>query len=194
MGSDSAPVELVMFGDFECPGCGQYFRLTEPDVRTRLIETGKVRFRFRDWPIPEVHPATLVAHNAAWCAGAQGKFWPMHDTIFAGQLEWSQFANGKPMGVDKIMKRYASKLGLDTKAFDACLDSRIYESQIRASRNDAQALGVGGTPTFMVGTHMLPTGHASYDEIKALVDSGIADAKKKAPSSTKAPRDSAKKQ
>lgn len=182
-GSDKAPVEIVMYGDFECPGCGQFATLTEPDVESRLVKSGAVRFRFMDYPLPSIHKATLTAHNAAACAGAQDKFWPMHDSIYNEQHEWSTFANGRDMNAPKIMKRFAKEIGLDTKAFDACLDAKQLEKQIRANYEEGVRLGVGSTPTFIIGIRMI-SGAQPYDVIKRLVDSAAADAKKLSTSST----------
>ena len=182
-GSDKAPVEVVMYGDFECPGCGQFAQLTEPDVESRLVKTGAIRFRFMDYPLPSIHKATLTAHNAAACAGAQNKFWAMHDTIYNEQHEWSTFANGHDMNAPKIMKRYAKEIGLDTKTFDTCLDTHQFETQIRANRAAGDRVGLQFTPTFVIGIRMI-TGAQPYDVIKKLVDSATADAKKLAPTSS----------
>jgi protein-disulfide isomerase len=176
-GSEKAPIEIVMYGDFECPGCGQFARMTEPDVEKNLVKTGAIRFRFMDFPLPSVHKATLVAHNAAACAGVQGKFWEMHDRIYNLQHEWSWFANNRDMNAPKVMKRYAEELGLDTKAFGTCLDTHQLELQIRANREEGVRVGVPATPTFVIGIRMI-SGAQSYDVIKKLVDSATADAKK----------------
>jgi protein-disulfide isomerase len=99
----------------------------------------------------------------------------MHDSVYAGQFEWSTFANGRDMNAPKIFKRYAKSIGVDTKAFATCLDSRQFDGQIKANQNYGISLGVSGTPTFVIGKRM--TSRLSYDVIKALVDSALADAK-----------------
>jgi protein-disulfide isomerase len=176
IGSDSAPVEILMVGDFECPGCGQFFLLTEPEVRSRLVATGKARYRFMDYLFPpSVHPSNIYAHNAAACANAQGKFWEMHDSLFTNQVSWSEFRNHRDMNPTKIFKRYAKQIGLDTKAFDGCLDTRQFEPQVRANMQYSQSLNVGSTPTLIIGKRMVPG--TSYDVVKALVDSATAEAK-----------------
>jgi protein-disulfide isomerase len=169
MGSESAPVEIVMFGDFECPGCGRWTNITEPDVKERLVKTGQARFVYMDFPLPG-HPSTNDAHLAASCAEPQGKFWEMHDRIFANQHEWSQMANGRDMNAPRIFKRYARELGLNTGAFNTCFDSREFDPQIRANYNYGVALGVNSTPTFRIGDRLLP-GLLPYDVVKAIVDS-----------------------
>ena len=182
-GSDKAPVEIVMYGDFECPGCGQFATLTEPDVVARLVKTGAARLRFMDFPLPSIHKATLTAHNAAACAGLQNKFWPMHDSIYNEQHQWSTFANGRDVNAPKIMKRFAKDIGLDTKTFDGCLDTKQLERQIRANYEEGVRVGVAATPTFVIGIRMI-SGAQPYDVIKKLVDSAAADAKKLSTSST----------
>lgn len=177
MGSDSAPVEITMFGDFECPGCGQFATVTEPDVRARIVNTGLARFRFLDFPLT-VHKNTLTAHNAASCAGAQGKFWEMHDRIYLEQPNWSDLVQGKDSKDPvKAMRGYASALGIDMARYDACMTNGDFQLQIRANEQEGERLGVNGTPTFFIGRRMLGPGSPPYDLLKATVDSAIADAK-----------------
>ena len=177
IGSDSAPVEIVMFGDFECPGCGRFADVTEYDVRNNLVIPGIVRYRFADFPLVNIHPTAMPAHNAAACANAQGQFWPMHDRIYRLRHEWSTAANGRDMGAAKVFKRYARELKLDGAAFDTCYDTRPHEAEIVASVEAGTKLGVGGTPTIIVGKRMMNVGNRlpSYDDIKAYVDSALAD-------------------
>ncbi len=172
MGSPDAPVEIIEFGDFECPGCGHFATVTEPDVRERLVATGQARFRFVDLPLTSIHPNTLAAHNAAACANDQGKFWEMHDRIFYGQVEWNTQATANP---GRVLKGYAKELGLDSREFDSCLDSRRHQRQIEANRMEAERLRVGGTPTFIIGSRMISQ-RFSYDVIKAYVDTAAAEA------------------
>jgi len=184
MGSEAAPVEIVEFGDFECPICGQFSVVTEPDVRDRLVKTGAARFRFMDFPLQQ-HLATLVAHNAAACAGAQNKdkFWDMHDKIFLGQHEWSTFANGRDMNAPKVMKRYAKEIGLDESTFGTCLTNREQQRQIQANQAEGEKLGINSTPTFIVGAQRAP-GALPYDVIKKMVDAAT-EAAKTAPATKK---------
>jgi protein-disulfide isomerase len=188
MGSESAPVEIVEFGDFECPVCGQFSVITEPDIRDRLVKTGQARFRFMDFPLAQ-HLATLVAHNAAACAGAQGneKFWEMHDKIFLGQPEWSTFANNRDMNAPKVMRRYAEEIGLDEDAFSTCLDNNEHQLQIRANQEEGMKMGIGSTPTFIIGSQRV-IGAQPYDVLKKMVE----EAAKSAPPPAKAIGDTAR--
>src|SRR5215216_4069221 len=106
LGKPDAPVQVIEFADFECPACAQFATLAEPDVRKRFIEPGLISYRFYDYPLA-MHKNTWHASNAAACADEQGKFWEMHDQIFAGQTEWNGESGENP---DKAFKRYAKEL------------------------------------------------------------------------------------
>lgn len=171
LGKPDAPVKLVEFGDFECPTCGEFATVTEPDVRARLVNTGIVQFQFYDFPL-EMHKNTWAAHIAASCAEAQGKFWEMHDRVFAGQTEWNGEATGNPK---KVLLRYARELGLDTGAWEACLDTQQPVPRIKANAAEGIRRNVNGTPTFFIGDKQV--GPSGYDAIKKLVDEALAAAK-----------------
>jgi len=173
MGSDSALVEVVEFGDFECGVCGSFATLTEPDVRARLVMTGQIRFRFMDNPLSG-HRYTWPAHMAAWCAGEQGKFWEMHDAIFQNQDRW---VRPRP---EKVLANLAQSVGVGMEQYDACMSSGKYRAQIQANMEEGQRRGVGGTPTFFFGRKVIPT-IVNYDTFKANVDSLLKEAKAAAP-------------
>jgi protein-disulfide isomerase len=173
-GRPDAPVEIIEYADFECPGCGQFAAVTEPDIRSKLIDTGEARFRFMDHPLIEIHQNTMAASLAAACANEQGKFWEMHDRIFMGQPDWSGYATANPK---KFFKQYAGELGADVAKWEQCFDDQKLVAQIEANRNEGLQRGIRSTPTFIVGGRML-TGAPTYDNIKALVDSAKADAGK----------------
>jgi protein-disulfide isomerase len=148
LGNPNAPVELIEFGDFECPACGSYAELAEAEVRAKYVTTGKVRFRFIDFPL-SVHQNTLNASNAAACADEQGKFWEMHDLIYSTQYEWNGSATGNP---DPFFKGLAKRIsGLDAGKFDECLDSRRMLPKVQSHLKIANDRGVGSTPTFVIG-------------------------------------------
>ena len=172
LGNPAAPVTITEFADFECPACGNFATITEPDVRERLVNTGKANVRFYDFPL-EIHKNTWQASHAAACANDQGKFWEMHDRLFAGQNEWNGEATGNPT---KVHRGYAQQLGLDVAKWEECVESQVHQPEIAANRAEAIRLGVGSTPTFIIGGRMLP-GSLPYDEIARLV----AEATKAAP-------------
>jgi protein-disulfide isomerase len=164
-GDPNAPVQILEFGDFECPGCAQYALITGPDVMKRLVETGEVSFRFFDFPLTDIHPNSAAAHNAAHCANEQGKFWEMHDQLFAGQPDWNSQATRTPK---RIFRRYADAIGLDGEKWNECYDSGRMLAQINANRNEGTRLRVGRTPTFIIGNRMYSEG-LSYDEMRSAV-------------------------
>ena len=163
IGSDSAPVEIVEYADFQCPACGHFAVLSGPDVKQRLVQTGLVRWRFRDFPL-EIHDKALVAHHAAACANEQGRFWEMHDQLFFKQREWSE--SSRPQ---RLFRDYAAGIGADPDQFEQCMDEQRYLARIQATRNEVMALGVGSTPSFDIGQFRV-TGSIPYDSVKVLVD------------------------
>ncbi|MEX2181249.1 MAG: thioredoxin domain-containing protein [Gemmatimonadaceae bacterium] len=163
-GDPNAPVQVVEFADFECPGCGYYATVTGPDVARLLVETGEISFRFVDLPLSG-HLNSVAAHNAAHCAHEQGKFWEMHDRIFNGQHEWNTQATRAPK---KVLERYARAVGVDIAQWNECYDSERMLPQILANRTEAERLRVSSTPTFLIGNRMVP-GNVSYDQFRAYV-------------------------
>lgn len=184
-GSPDALVKVVEFADFECPGCGYFANITEPDVVTNLIETGEISFRFMDFPL-EGHRNSVPAHNAAACANEQGKFWEMHDAIFANQDRWNGLATQNPKGV---LQDLAEMVGLDVGAWEDCYDSGRMLAQIAANRDEGRRLGVRGTPTFIINGRMIMSdGVPTYDQIVQLVtEAKVAAMAAASESASKAP-------
>jgi protein-disulfide isomerase len=175
LGKADAPVQVMEFGDFECPHCGDWSSVTEPDVRSRLINTGIVAFRYFDFPLAGFRNS-WTAHLAASCADEQGKFWEMHDKLYGNQTEWNAIATTDPV---KVIRRYAVDLGLDAKAWEKCVSTQKPAARIKGNQAEGTRRNVKGTPTFVIGDKMVPS--VSYDQFKALVDSALAAAQKKAP-------------
>jgi protein-disulfide isomerase len=137
LGETHAPVQLVEFGDFECPNCRQ----AAPAVKLLLEHfPGRICFVFRHFPLEEVHPHALLAAEVAEVAGAQGRFWPMHDLLFEHQLHLKG-AN---------LRSYAERLQLDMARYAAELDDHIYLQRIREHVQIARNSGARGTPTFFI--------------------------------------------
>ncbi len=166
-GSPDALVEIVEFADFECPGCAYFAALTEPDVMSRLVATGEVRFRFMDFPLSDIHRNAVAAHNAAACANEQGKFWEMHDQLFQSQDRWNSQASRRPKPIFAELARTA---GLDAAAWEECYDSERMLPQILANRREGERRRVGGTPTFIIGNRMFSEAGVSYDELRKMVE------------------------
>ena len=166
IGKVDAPVKILEFADFECPSCGGWATVTEPDVRSRIINAGLANLTYYDFPLTQ-HRNTLAASNAAACADEQGKFWQMHDRIFQAQDEWNGEATEAPK---PFFKRYAAEVGLDVSKWEACYDARKYQKRISANLAEGLRRGVNSTPTFLIANRLYP-GMRSYDELKKIVDS-----------------------
>jgi protein-disulfide isomerase len=171
LGNANAPVQILEFADFECPACGNFAVITEPDVRTRIVNTGLASYRFFDFPLP-MHKNTMAASNAAACAADQGKFWEMHDELFRNQPEWNGEATDNPK---KVFLGYAKALGLNADTFEKCFDDDPHMPRIMANQAEGTRRKVQSTPTFVIGTRVIP-GAMSYDVFKAYVDSATKEA------------------
>ena len=163
MGAPSAPVEVEEYADFECPACQQFAVLTLPDVRDRLINTGQVRWRFRDFPLYQTHLKSPAAHEGAACAAEQGKFWEMHDQLYYNQNKWVEARN-----TEKAVREYAKAVGVDLSKYDDCVDSHRYQARIAASAKVGESRGVNSTPTLIVDGMLIPGG-LTYDSLKVIV-------------------------
>jgi protein-disulfide isomerase len=171
LGSPGAPVQVLEFADFECPACGNFAMISEPDVRQRVIATGAASIRYFDDPLP-MHKNTWAASNAAACADDQGKFWEYHDRLFQLQDQWNGDATSRPRGV---MKQIAKDLGLNVDQWETCFDNQTHLRRIQANQAEAERRGVNQTPTFVIGSRMIP-GALSADAFKAYVDTARAEA------------------
>jgi protein-disulfide isomerase len=166
LGSATAPVEVVEFADFQCPHCGEFANVQFPTIREQLINTGQLRWRFRDFPLG--FPWSRVSALAGQCAGEQGKFWEMEDALFQQQAAWGR-SSSNPSAAFRDLAR---GIGVDLDKYNACMDSQRYAGRIEASHRDGAARGVTGTPTFFVNGRELDNNHfGNSDAFKNLVDS-----------------------
>lgn len=165
MGDSTAPVEVTEYSDFECPFCAQFATVQMPTIREQLVTTGKVRWRYRDFPIPGHQYGRFAAH-AAQCAGEQGKFWEMHDQLFYHH-QWAQ--TGKDPS--RLFRDFARDAGVDLTRYDACMTSGRYASRIEFSRQEGLGKLVDGTPTFYINGKKFTGPRANSDVFKAIADS-----------------------
>ena len=140
-GADAARVTIVEVSDFECPFCGRYSRDIRPQIESEYVRTGRVRYAFINMPIEARHKNAFKAGEAAACAGDQGKYWEMHDRLFANQAAIRLIH----------LPIHAQALGLKADVFKACLDSGRHAEEIRRDTAMALKAGVTGTPTFFLG-------------------------------------------
>lgn len=141
-GSADAPLTVVEFSDFQCPACATHALDVQPLVDAELIESGKVHWVFKHFPL-RIHPQAFAAAAAAECAGDQGAFWAMHDLLFARQEDWSV------TDVDDALAELAAELDLDVEQFTSCTASRQALERVLPDLFDAQGV-VTSTPTFIV--------------------------------------------
>ncbi|MBA3614258.1 MAG: DsbA family protein [Nitrospirales bacterium] len=141
LGEIDAPVTIVEFSDYQCPFCQRYSLTVFPVLKREYIDTGKVRYVFRDFPLSSIHQQAEKAHESAHCAGEFNQYWEMHDALFQNQ---------KDLTVPSL-KQYAADLGLDPTTFESCLDSGKYQAGIQQDVDDGAAAGIRGTPSFFIG-------------------------------------------
>jgi len=177
-GKADAPVTLLEYSDYQCPFCARVFNDVLPTLQEEYIDSGKMKFVMREYPLSNLHKDATNAAIAAECAGVQGKYWSMHDLLYANQKE---------LGVDNL-KTFAADIGLDTAKFNACLDGKETEKEVRADMASGAKLGVRGTPGFFLGLtdssdpdkvdlKVFIRGAQSIDQFKASIDDLLDSAK-----------------
>ena len=163
-GPDNAPVTLVEYGDFECPHCGRAEPLVQ-GIRRQLGD--RLRFVFRHFPLSEAHPHAQAAAEASEAAGAQGKFWEMHDIIFRNQRALET----------KDLVDYAAEVGVDSKRVAKELAEGVYRRKVRDDFRGGIRSGVNGTPTFFINGARFDGNWADRDEfLQALGDAASVSA------------------
>jgi protein-disulfide isomerase len=176
MGNAAAKITLVEVSDYHCPFCRRNAVQTFPQVTADYVATGKARYVFVDYPIAQLHPDAFKSHEAADCAGEQGKYWEMHATLF----------KEAPAKDAATLTARAQAVGLDTGKFASCLSSGRHAADINASIARMEKLGIGGTPATLIG--LTPRdggpmqivgyvyGAKPYSEFKAQIDAVLAKA------------------
>lgn len=143
-GQANAPVVIMEFADFQCPGCGRFATFSKPLMKD-YVDNGTVRFVWYDFPLVQIHKNAMLAARAGRCANEQNQFWAFHDVIFARQTEWSESDEAS-----ELFTGYAEQAGADRGAFTTCLRSDKYQKEVSESYQLGNTLGVGGTPTIFV--------------------------------------------
>jgi protein-disulfide isomerase len=167
-GNKDAKVTVVEFADFRCPFCERFYTDTEPQLLKDYVDTGKVKFVFRNYAF--LGAASTVAANAAECANEQGKFWEMYDYLYKNQPDESDTSM---YTVDNLTSGAATAIGLNTDQFSSCLSANKYDKNQAADLAEGQSIGVSGTPTFYInGTQLV--GAQPYASIKAVIDQELA--------------------
>lgn len=149
-GPASAPVTLIEYSDFQCPACAG----TEPLVR--LLKEGygdRIRIVYRHFPLTSIHDKAQITAEAAEAAGAQGKFWEMHDLLFERQGEWAHLPVDQ---MPQVLAGYAKELGLNVDRFTRDLQAHTFQAKVTGQYQDATAMGLPGTPSFILNGRFVP--------------------------------------
>ncbi len=165
MGDPNAPVHIIEYGDFQCPYCLKFWAETEPQLIEEYVNTGKVYFEFRSFPI--IGPESTWAAEAAYCAGDQNKFWEYHDTLF---LNWT----GENVGdfTKERLVQYAEALNLNTGEFESCLNEEKYKGRVEQDKAEGEANGVYATPTFLINGFRLE-GSQPFSVLKDYIEQAL---------------------
>lgn len=169
-GNPDAKVWLVMASDFQCPACKLWHDQHSSEIMRDYVETGKVRFAYTNFPLDHIHPNARDASEAAMCAAAQGKFWGVHDRLFAGQSEWAPLPDAVPN-----FRRIVAEAGVDTTAWNQCLVDDVMLPLVDADQARGRAGGVTQTPYFLVGKRKVG-GAIPARYLRPLLDSALVEA------------------
>jgi protein-disulfide isomerase len=170
-GAETAPVWLVEISDFQCPFCKQWHDETFAKIDQEYVKTGKVRMAYLNFPLTRIHKNAQVAAEAAMCAGVQGKFWELHESLFQTQKSWADLKS--PLAVFDSLARAAK---VDPKGWNSCMTTHATAKLIQADRDRSTQSGVESTPTFFIGDRAL-AGAYPVDTFRVAIDQAIAKLK-----------------
>ncbi len=168
MGSPDATVTIVEFTDYQCPFCQRHSLQTLPQIKKEYVDTGKVKYVLKNFPLTQIHPHAISAAEAAECAGEQGKYWEMHEKLFSEQKQWAGSNDASA-----VFKSFAKELGLDEKAFDECMTSERYKDKIMADQKEGIAAGVTGTPAFFINGQFI-SGAQPFQVFQQMIEQALA--------------------
>lgn len=173
-GDSAAPVWLLVVSDFQCPFCKTWHDDTYGTLVREYVQPGKVRLAYLNLPLRS-HQHAVPTAEAAMCAGVQGRFWAMHDAIFATQRRWSALPD-----VSATMDTLAQGIGVAMDPWRTCMRDRLTAPLVAADAERAQQIGVNSTPTFLVMRGGTPVrglaGAFPADSFRVILDAALADA------------------
>lgn len=172
LGDLDAPVTIVEFSDFQCPYCGVFYSDAYQQIKANYVDTGKVKFVFRDFPLSG-HPGAYPAALAAECVREQGgddMYYKMHNKLFENQ----EALQSEPTVRAGILAGYAEELGVDVDTYNECVNNETYKDEIYADQNDATGVGISGTPTFIINGKVL-IGAEPYGEFSKVIEEALAE-------------------
>lgn len=170
-GAESAPVWLVEVSDFQCPYCKQWHDQSFAAIDKEYVRTGKVRLAYLNYPLTSIHKNAQAAAEAAMCASVQGKFWPLHESLFETQPRW-EGTEDPTSTFDSL----AVAAGANQAAWRRCMSSHATAALIEADRDRTSGAGVSSTPTFFIGDRKLE-GAYPVDSFRVAIDAAIAKAR-----------------
>jgi protein-disulfide isomerase len=173
-GSPTAPIWVIEVSDFQCPYCKQWHEQTYHKLREEFVRTGKVRLAYINFPLAQ-HIHARPAAEAAMCAGAQGRFWEMHDALYTNQGRWSVLTSSTA-----YFESLARDTGVDLARWRQCVQSGKMKPWIQADQDRARAAGAASTPSFMIGDRIL-IGAQPIETLRAAIDSALARSRKTTP-------------
>ncbi len=159
-GSKNGEVSIIEYADFQCPACKAYASVVSQIIKKYPND---VRLTFRHFPLISIHKNALLAATYAEAAGEQGKFWEMHDALFANQEEW-----GEALDAERKILAYGAALGLDVKALEATAKSDVVREKVVASYKEASTLKLQGTPSFFLNGSKVESGNLAQEVDKAV--------------------------
>jgi len=158
MGEEDAEITMVIYDDFECPFCSKFEKDAFLKIKEEYIDTGKAKCYYKHFPLG-FHSHAQLAAEASECAHDQGKFWEMHDKIFANQKDMSE----------ENFKTWAEEFELDMDDFNSCLDSHKYAEKVKLSMAEGQKVGVQGTPSVLIEDELV-VGAQPFENFKKVID------------------------
>ncbi len=170
-GAETAKVWLVEVSDFQCPFCKQWHDETFAKIDQEYVKTGKVRLAYLNFPLTRIHKNAQAAAEAAMCAGVQGKFWELHESLFQTQRSWADLKS--PLAVFDSLARAAK---VDPKGWNSCMTTHATAKLIQADRDRSTQSGVESTPTFFIGDRAL-AGAYPVDTVRVAIEQAIAKLK-----------------
>jgi len=154
LGEEDAEITMVIYDDFQCPFCARFEQQAWLKIKEEYIDTGKAKFYYKHFPLG-FHPQAQLAAEATECAHDQGKFWELHDTIFANQKDLNE----------ENLKKWAEEMELDMTEFNTCLDTHKYAEKVKLSMTEGQKVGVSGTPSVLIEDQLV-VGAVPFEDVE----------------------------
>jgi protein-disulfide isomerase len=173
LGDSAAPIQIIEFGDYQCPSCRYFQQSVKPRIELTYVESGQAQFVFHDFPLVQIHPYAFLAARAARCAGDQGgagRYFEYHDKLFMSQAEW---ASRTTLPAREFV-RYAEELGLDAGAFEGCLRSDRFADVVTANQYAATQLNLPGTPAVLIRVGTAPARRVDWANLEELFPATVA--------------------